>query len=81
MRNMTRARRKYLARAWKRSPEETGSERQSKRTLDVEFSARLLRGEPVVSPSDATPSNLARGSTPRVAVARADGVERDEVLA
>jgi hypothetical protein len=78
---MTRARRKYLARAWKRLLEETGSERRSKRTLDVEFSARLVRGEWVVSPSDAAPSNVAQGSTPRDPVARADTVERDEVLA
>jgi hypothetical protein len=78
---MTRDRRKYRIRAWKRLLVETGSARRSKRTLDVEFSARLLRGEWVVSPSDATPSDVAQGSTPRDVVARADAVERDEVLA
>ena len=81
MRNMTRARRKNLARAWKRLLEETGPARQSKGTLDVEFSARLLRGEWLFSPSDAAASNVARGSTPGGTVAHSDAVERDEVLA
>ena len=78
---MTSGRRKCLGRAWKRLVEETGSARRSKKTLDVEFSVRLLRGEWVVSPSDAAPYNVARGSTLGGTVARSDAVERDEVLA